>query len=79
MYAKKLVDQGVIGEVLSFNGRIGHNGERLKDSWFWNKDISGGGTLLDNGCHLDLSRYFVGNFISGTGILSQIHFGEILR
>ena len=41
VYMQKLVDKGVIGEVLSFNGRIGHNGERLKDSWFWKKDISG--------------------------------------
>ena len=40
MYAKKLVDEGVVGKVLSFNGRIGHNGERLKDSWFWKKEIS---------------------------------------
>jgi predicted dehydrogenase len=37
MYAKKLVDEGAIGKVLNFNGRIGHNGERLKDSWFWKK------------------------------------------
>ena len=36
-YAKKLVDEGTIGDVLSFNGRIGHNGERLKNTWFWNK------------------------------------------
>ena len=78
LYAKKLVDDGVIGEVLSFNGRIGHNGERLKDSWFWKKDISGGGTLLDNGCHLlDLSRYFIGNFISGTGITSNTYWKNI--
>jgi predicted dehydrogenase len=78
LYAKKLVDEGVIGEVLSFNGRIGHNGERLKDSWFWKKDISGGGTLLDNGCHLlDLSRYFVGDFISGKGITTNTYWKNI--
>ena len=72
MFAKKLVDEGTIGEVLSFNGRIGHNGERIKDSWFWKKDISGGGTLLDNGCHLlDLSRYFVGDFSEGSGMISN--------
>jgi len=78
LFAKKLVDEGVIGDVLSFNGRIGHNGERLKDSWFWKKDISGGGTLLDNGCHLlDLSRYFIGDFISGTGITSNTYWKNL--
>ena len=78
LYAKKLVDQGTIGEILSFNGRIGHNGERLKDSWFWNKEISGGGTLLDNGCHLlDLSRFFIGEFISGTGLISNTYWKNI--
>ena len=77
-YAKKLVDEGAIGELISFNGRIGHNGERLKDSWFWNKEISGGGTLLDNGCHLlDLSRYFLGNFQSGTGSISNSYWKNL--
>ena len=77
-YAKKLIDEDVIGEVLSFNGRIGHNGERLKDTWFWKKEISGGGTLLDNGCHLlDLSRVFVGNFTSGKGLISNAFWKNI--
>ena len=77
-YAKKLIDDGTIGEVLSFNGRIGHNGERLKNTWFWKKEISGGGTLLDNGCHLlDLSRFFVGNFVSGTGLISNVYWKNI--
>ena len=78
LFAKKLVDKGTIGEVLSFSGRIGHNGERLKDSWFWKKEISGGGTLLDNGCHLlDLSRFFLGKFESGTGITSNTYWKNL--
>ncbi len=78
IYARKLVHEGAIGKVLSFNGRIGHNGERLKDSWFWKKEISGGGTLLDNGCHLlDLSRIFVGNFTSGKGLTSNVYWKNI--
>ena len=78
IYAKKLVDENTIGEILSFNGRIGHNGERLRDSWFWNKEISGGGTLLDNGCHLlDLSRYFCGSFDSGIGSVTNSYWKNI--
>ena len=73
-FAKTLVDKNEIGEVLSFSGRIGHNGERIQNSWFWKKEISGGGTLIDNGCHLlDLSRYFIGDFKSGTGITSNLY------
>ncbi len=78
MYAKKLVNNNEIGDVLSFTGRIGHDGERLKNSWFWDKELSGGGTLLDNGCHLlELSRYFMGDFISGGGSVSNSYWKNI--
>ena len=78
IYAKKLVDENTIGELISFNGRIGHNGERLKNSWFWKKEMSGGGTMLDNGCHLlDLSRYFLGQFDQGKGIVTNSYWKDI--
>ena len=36
------------------------------------------GTLLDNGCHLlDLSRLFVGNFVSGKGMTSNSYWKNI--
>ena len=61
-----------IGKIVSFRGNIGHSGERIKNTWYWNKDISGGGTLIDNGWHLiDLARLFMGDFIKIDGVLSN--------
>ena len=72
--AYDIAKSGFIGEVLSLNGRIGHNGERLKNSWFWDKDVSGGGTLLDNGCHmLDIARWFMGDFVEASGLVSNLY------
>lgn len=50
--AISLVKTDAIGRVLRMNGSIGNNGEHVAKGWFWNKQLSGGGTLIDNGCHL---------------------------
>lgn len=50
--ANKLLVDKTIGKILTFQGNIGTNGELSKNSWFWNKKIAGGGTLIDNGFHL---------------------------
>jgi len=61
--AKELFDQGEIGTLLNFKGSIGTNGSRVSRKWFWNKEWAGGGTFIDNGCHLiDLARMFMGDF-----------------
>jgi len=71
-----MVQLGEIGEVKSFNGRIGHNGERIKNTWYWNRDVSGGGTLIDNGHHLiDLARCFVGDFVKVKGVTMNLKWG----
>ncbi len=71
--AHKLATSGVIGEVISFNGRIGNNGERIQNTWYWDKELSGGGTLLDNGCHLlDIARWFMGNFVEASGLITNL-------
>ncbi len=59
LYAQKLIKKS-FGKILSITGRIGHNGERINKSWFMKKKFSGGGTFLDNGCHLiDIVTLFV--------------------
>lgn len=61
--AKELVDRGSIGNILLFKGSIGTNGARVSNKWFWDKQYSGGGTFIDNGCHLlDIARMFMGDF-----------------
>jgi len=66
---KQLLEDGVIGALLFSRGWIGHAGWNLnKKSWFSDSAQSGGGTLLDNGCHLiDLIRWFCGEIIECQG------------
>lgn len=68
--AKELLDNSAIGKVLFLRGWVGNSGWQLK-SWFSDPDMIGGGTLLDNGCHLlDIYRWFLGEAIESTGYTS---------
>ena len=80
--AKDLLDNGHIGEVLFSRGWIGHEGWNLKkNSWFSDPQKVGGGTLIDNGCHLvDLVRWFVGEIVECQGYTTtQFHTFEGLE
>ena len=61
--AKALVDEGAVGPLLYIRGRYGHGGRiGYEKEWRFNKDIAGGGELIDQGSHLiDLSRWFLGD------------------
>ena len=70
-YAKKLIDDGVIGDVVSLHFRRAHGGAkppspdakfklRLPDDWF-SPEIAGGGSLIDLGIHgVALLNYLAG-------------------
>jgi predicted dehydrogenase len=60
--AKEIVNSGALGRILFARGWIGHMGWNLEmGSWFTNPELIGGGTMLDNGCHLiDIIRWFMG-------------------
>jgi len=61
--AKQILDAGELGRVTFIRLRQAHDwggAASVRDS-FGKKAMAGGGTLLDNGCHMfDLARYFGG-------------------
>jgi predicted dehydrogenase len=53
------VRSGAIGRVLWTRSREAHPGPH--SDWFWTKEKSGGGALVDMGCHcIEIGRSFVG-------------------
>jgi predicted dehydrogenase len=59
MKAQQFIKQGGIGKVLTIRSREAHGGPHA--DWFWKKELSGGGALLDMGCHtIEAARYFLG-------------------
>jgi predicted dehydrogenase len=67
--AKRLFDDGALGEMMFVRARYGHGG-RLGYEKEWRADptISGGGELIDQGVHLiDLARMFLGDFTQVEG------------
>lgn len=68
--AKDLLDAGAIGRPLFARGWIGHEGWQTQGTWYSDPDMIGGGTMLDNGCHLfDLTRWFLGEVVACTGVV----------
>jgi len=62
--AKTLVENNKIGELYYLKCTYGHGGRPgYEKEWRANKDLCGGGELLDQGVHVvDLFRWFLGEF-----------------
>jgi predicted dehydrogenase len=57
--ALESVRRGAIGRVLWTRSREAHPGPH--SDWFWTKEMSGGGAIVDMGCHcIEIGRAFVG-------------------
>jgi predicted dehydrogenase len=51
--------KGAFGKVLWARSRETHGGPH--SDWFWNKEQSGGGAIVDMGCHcIEIARNFIG-------------------
>jgi predicted dehydrogenase len=56
------VRAGAIGRVLWTRSREAHPGPH--SSWFWTRELSGGGAIIDMGCHcIEIGRSFVGKAV----------------
>ena len=57
--AKQLADEGALGRVYLVKQSECHYGPH--SDWFWNADLSGGGVLMDMGCHsIEFARWVFG-------------------
>ena len=62
MKAHASVENGAIGKVLWVRSREAHPGPH--SDWFWNPELSGGGAIIDLGCHcIEIGRSFIGKDI----------------
>jgi len=77
--AKEIVDSGEIGELMFIRGRYGHGGRvGYEKEWRFDKEMSGGGELLDQGVHLiDLSRWMFGSEFSDVSGFAGTYFWDI--
>ncbi|MCK5371403.1 MAG: Gfo/Idh/MocA family oxidoreductase, partial [Cyclobacteriaceae bacterium] len=56
------VKNGALGDILWVRSRETHPGPH--SDWFWTKEISGGGAIVDMGCHcIEIARNFIGKDI----------------
>ena len=60
--ALQATQKGALGKVLWARSRETHGGPH--SDWFWTKELSGGGAIVDMGCHcIEIARSFIGKGI----------------
>jgi predicted dehydrogenase len=74
--ALRSVKDGVIGRILWTRSREAHPGPH--SDWFWNKEIAGGGAIIDMGCHcIEIGRNFIGKAVKPLEVMcwgaTQVH------
>jgi len=70
------VKSGALGRILWAKSRETHPGPH--SDWFWNIEKSGGGAIVDLGCHcIEISRNFIGKDIRPVSVMcwaaTQVH------
>lgn len=70
------IRKGALGKILWARSRETHPGPH--SDWFWNEEISGGGAIIDLGCHcIEIARNFIGKDVRPVEVMcwadTQVH------
>lgn len=61
---RSLIEEGVIGDPVFFQNVFAGPAFAMKDKWFCDKAVAGGGCMLDTSSHsVDLFRYMIGEVV----------------
>ncbi len=74
--ALQSVKSGALGKILWTRSREAHPGPH--SDWFWKKELSGGGAIIDLGCHcIEIGRNYVGKAVRPLEVMcwgaTQVH------
>jgi len=74
--ALESVRQGALGKIHWVRSRETHSGPH--SDWFWNKELSGGGAIIDLGCHcIEIARNYIGKDVRPVEVVcwggTQVH------
>lgn len=62
------VKNGALGKILWVRSRETHPGPH--SAWFWDKEIAGGGAIVDMGCHcIEIIRNFIGKDVKPVEVI----------
>ena len=77
LLAKRIVDDGVLGDLTFGRGRVAHSAALDKwfngsSAWFGDPERAGGGALFDLGCHrVDVIRWLMGQPKKATSLMNN--------
>lgn len=67
--ALEFVATGALGKILWVRSRETHGGPH--SAWFWDRELAGGGAILDMGCHcIEIARNFIGKDIRPVEVIA---------
>ncbi|GBC94496.1 Inositol 2-dehydrogenase [bacterium HR16] len=77
---KRLIEAGELGEVVMFRNRFAGPFKGVEERWFSDKEVAGGGVLMDTSVHsIDLFRFLIGEVARVQAVTRQTNpaIGEV--